>query len=157
MAIAERHGLFVLEDAAQGIMARYDGRPLGSIGHLGAISFHETKNLISGEGGALLVNDERFIERAHVLREKGTNRTKFLQGRIDKYTWVDVGSSYLPSELNAAFLLAQLEQAEPIQAARHAGLGPLRPGSRPARARRPAEPAQGSADLRPPTPTSFTC
>ena len=118
MAIAERHGLLVMEDAAQGIMARYDGRPLGSIGHLGAVSFHETKNLISGEGGALLINDARFVERAHVLREKGTNRTKFLQGRVDKYTWVDMGSSYLPSELNAAFLLAQLEQAEPIQAAR---------------------------------------
>ena len=120
MAIAGRHGLFVMEDAAQGILARYDGRPLGAIGHLGAISFHETKNLVSGEGGALLINDERFIERAHVLREKGTNRTKFMQGRVDKYTWVDLGSSFLPSELNAAFLLAQLEQAEPIQAARHA-------------------------------------
>lgn len=119
MAIADRHGLFVLEDAAQGIAAAYDGRPLGSIGHLGAVSFHETKNLIAGEGGALLVNDERFIDRAHILREKGTNRTKFLQGRVDKYTWVDVGSSYLPSELNAAFLLAQFEGAEAIQAARH--------------------------------------
>ncbi len=119
MAIAERHGLFVLEDAAQGIAARYDGRPLGSIGHLGAVSFHETKNLIAGEGGALLINDERFVERAHILREKGTNRTKFLQGRVDKYTWVDVGSSYLPSELNAAFLLAQFEKVDGIQAARH--------------------------------------
>ncbi len=119
MAIADRHGLFVLEDAAQGIAARYDDRPLGSIGHLGAVSFHETKNLIAGEGGALLINDERFIDRAHILREKGTNRTKFLQGRVDKYTWVDVGSSYLPSELNAAFLLAQLEQVDAIQAARH--------------------------------------
>ena len=119
MAIAERHGLLVLEDAAQGIAARYDGRPLGSIGHLGAMSFHETKNLIAGEGGALLVNDERFVERAHILREKGTNRTKFLQGRVDKYTWVDVGSSYLPSELNAAFLLAQFEKVDEIQAARH--------------------------------------
>ncbi len=119
MAIAERHGLFVLEDAAQGVAARYDGRPLGSIGHLGAVSFHETKNLIAGEGGALLINDERFVDRAHVLREKGTNRTKFLQGRVDKYTWVDVGSSYLPSELNAAFLLAQFEKVEEIQRARH--------------------------------------
>jgi dTDP-4-amino-4,6-dideoxygalactose transaminase len=119
MAIAERHGLFVLEDAAQGIAARYDDRPLGSIGQLGAVSFHETKNLISGEGGALLINDERFVERAHILREKGTNRTKFLQGRVDKYTWVDLGSSYLPSELNAAFLLAQFEKAEEIQSARH--------------------------------------
>ena len=119
MAIADRHGLLVLEDAAQGIAARYDGRPLGSIAHLGAVSFHETKNVISGEGGALLINDERFVERAHILREKGTNRTKFLQGRVDKYTWVDVGSSYLPSELNAAFLLAQLEQVDAIQEARH--------------------------------------
>ena len=119
MAIARRHGLFVLEDAAQGIAARYDGRPLGSIGHLGAVSFHETKNLIAGEGGALLINDERFVERAHILREKGTNRTKFLQGRADKYTWVDVGSSYLPSELNAAFLMAQFEKTAEIQAARH--------------------------------------
>ncbi|WP_342634195.1 dTDP-4-amino-4,6-dideoxygalactose transaminase [Lichenibacterium ramalinae] len=119
MAIADRHGLFVLEDAAQGIAARYDGRPLGSIGHLGAVSFHETKNLIAGEGGALLINDARFVDRAHILREKGTNRTKFLQGRVDKYTWVDVGSSYLPGELNAAFLLAQFEQVDGIQAARH--------------------------------------
>ena len=94
-------------------------RPTGGrsarIGHLGAISFHETKNIISGEGGALTINDERFIERAHILREKGTNRTKFLRGRVDKYTWVDVGSSFLPSELIAAFLLAQLEQIETIQ------------------------------------------
>ena len=120
MAIAERHGLFVLEDAAQGISATYNGKPLGGIGHLGAISFHETKNVISGEGGALTINDERFIERAHILREKGTNRTKFLQGRVDKYTWVDFGSSYLPSELNAAFLLAQLERADEILSTRHA-------------------------------------
>ena len=132
MAIAERHGLFVLEDAAQGIAARYDGRALGSIGHLGAVSFHETKNVISGEGGALLVNDERFVDRAHILREKGTNRTKFLQGLIDKYTWVDLGSSYLPSELNAAFLLAQFEKLDDIQQARrrvwdryHRTLAPL--------------------------------
>lgn len=119
MAIAARHGLYVLEDAAQGIAAQYDGRPLGSIGHLGAFSFHETKNLIAGEGGALLVNDDRFVDRAHILRDKGTNRTQFLQGLVDKYTWVDVGSSFLPSELNAAFLLAQCERMEEIQAARH--------------------------------------
>ncbi len=119
MEIAERHGLFVLEDAAQGIAAHYKDRPLGSIGHLAAVSFHETKNFVSGEGGALLINDERFVDRAHILREKGTNRTKFLQGRVDKYTWVDVGSSYLPSELNAAFLLAQLEKVDEIQAKRH--------------------------------------
>lgn len=114
MAIAERHGLFVVEDAAQGIMSQYKGRPLGSIGHLGALSFHETKNLISGEGGALLVNDPRLTERAEVIREKGTNRSKFFRGQVDKYTWVDVGSSYLPSELVAAFLWAQLENANAI-------------------------------------------
>ncbi len=119
MAIAARHELLVLEDAAQGIAARYDGRPLGSIGHLGAFSFHETKNLIAGEGGALLVNDDRFVNRAHVLRDKGTNRTQFLQGQVHKYTWVDLGSSFLPSELNAAFLLAQFEKVDDIQAARH--------------------------------------
>ncbi len=119
MEIAERHGLWVLEDAAQGIAAHYKDRPLGSIGHLAAVSFHETKNLVAGEGGALLINDERFIDRAHILREKGTNRTKFLQGRVDKYTWVDMGSSYLPSELNAAFLLAQLEKADEIHTKRH--------------------------------------
>lgn len=114
MDIAERRGLFVVEDAAQGISADYCGRPLGGIGHLGAFSFHETKNVISGEGGALLINDPRFIERAQILREKGTNRTKFIQGRVDKYTWVDYGSSYLPSELIAAFLYAQLERAPEI-------------------------------------------
>ncbi|SDR05647.1 dTDP-4-amino-4,6-dideoxygalactose transaminase [Rhizobiales bacterium GAS113] len=114
MAIAQRHGLFVLEDAAQGVSASYEGRPLGGIGHLGALSFHETKNLISGEGGALLVNDKRFLDRAHVLWEKGTNRTAFFEGRVDKYTWVDFGSSYLPSELIAAFLYAQLERADEI-------------------------------------------
>lgn len=114
MAIADRHGLLVLEDAAQGLSAAYNGKPLGSIGHLGAISFHETKNVIAGEGGALTINDARFIDRAHILREKGTNRTKFLQGLVDKYTWVDYGSSFLPSELNAAFLLAQFERADTI-------------------------------------------
>ncbi len=118
MAIADRHGLLVLEDAAQGLSAAYNGKPLGSIGHLGAISFHETKNVISGEGGALTINDARFIDRAHILREKGTNRTKFLQGLVDKYTWVDYGSSFLPSELNAAFLLGQFEQADEILATR---------------------------------------
>ena len=114
MDIAQRRGLFVVEDAAQGISADYCGRPLGGIGHIGAFSFHETKNVISGEGGALLINDPRFIERAQILREKGTNRTKFFQGRVDKYTWVDYGSSYLPSELIAAFLWAQLERASEI-------------------------------------------
>lgn len=114
MAIAEKHGLFVVEDAAQGILSTYKGRPLGSIGHIAALSFHETKNVICGEGGALLINDERFIERAEILREKGTNRSKFFRGQVDKYTWVDVGSSYLPSEILAAFLAAQLDEADTI-------------------------------------------
>lgn len=117
-AIAERHGLAVIEDAAQGVMASYRGRPLGSLGRFGALSFHETKNLISGEGGALLVNRAEDAERAEVIREKGTNRSKFFRGQVDKYTWVDIGSSYLPSELIAAFLYAQMEQAEAITAQR---------------------------------------
>jgi dTDP-4-amino-4,6-dideoxygalactose transaminase len=114
MAIARKHDLLVIEDAAQGVMASYKGRPLGSIGHMGALSFHETKNVISGEGGALLVNDPRFSERAEIIREKGTNRSQFFRGQVDKYTWVDVGSSYLPSELVAAFLSAQMEEADSI-------------------------------------------
>ncbi len=114
MAIAERYKLIVIEDAAQGILSSYKGRPLGSIGHLGAISFHETKNVVAGEGGALLVNDPRFAERADIIWEKGTNRKQFFCGQVDKYTWVDIGSSYLPGELTAAFLWAQLEQAEGI-------------------------------------------
>ena len=118
MAIADQYGLLVVEDAAQGISASYRGRPLGSIGHLGAFSFHETKNVISGEGGALLINDARFIDRAQILREKGTNRTAFFEGRVDKYRWVDFGSSYLPSEIIAAFLFAQLESIDSIQDAR---------------------------------------
>jgi dTDP-4-amino-4,6-dideoxygalactose transaminase len=118
MAIAEEHGLIVIEDAAQGVMASYRGRALGGIGHLGAMSFHETKNLSSGEGGALLVNDERFSDRAEILWEKGTNRSQFFRGQVDKYTWVDVGSSFLPTELVAAFLWAQMEVAESITARR---------------------------------------
>jgi len=114
MSIAERHDLVVIEDAAQGAMASYKGRPLGSIGHLAAISFHETKNLISGEGGALFINDPRFLERAEIIWEKGTNRKKFFRGQVDKYSWVDIGSSFLPSELTAAFLWAQLEEAGDI-------------------------------------------
>ena len=114
MDIAQRHKLLVIEDAAQGIMSTYKGKPLGSIGHLGAYSFHETKNIISGEGGALLINDERFTERAEIVREKGTNRSKFFKGQVDKYTWVDVGSSYLPGEVIAAFLWAQMGEAEAI-------------------------------------------
>lgn len=118
MDIARRYGLLVIEDAAQGIMSTYHGRALGSIGHLGALSFHETKNLISGEGGALLVNDTALAERAEIIREKGTNRSQFFRGHVDKYTWVDIGSSYLPSELIAAFLWAQMEEADSITARR---------------------------------------
>ncbi|EED39224.1 DegT/DnrJ/EryC1/StrS aminotransferase [Stenotrophomonas sp. SKA14] len=114
MATARRHGLRVVEDAAQGIMSSYRGRPLGSIGDLGAFSFHETKNIISGEGGALLCRDDEFGEAAEIIREKGTNRSRFFRGQVDKYTWVDVGSSYLPGEITAAFLSAQMQQAEQI-------------------------------------------
>lgn len=114
MSIAQRHDLLVIEDAAQGIMSTYNDKPLGSIGHLGAYSFHETKNIISGEGGALLINDERFAGRAEIIREKGTNRSQFFRGKVDKYTWVDVGSSYLPGEVIAAFLWAQMEEAQSI-------------------------------------------
>ncbi len=114
MAIARDHNLLVIEDAAQALMSTYRGRPLGSIGDIGAISFHETKNVISGEGGALLVNRPSYTERAEVIREKGTNRSQFFRGQVDKYTWVDIGSSYLPGELIAAFLWAQMEEAETI-------------------------------------------
>ncbi|MFO1406505.1 MAG: dTDP-4-amino-4,6-dideoxygalactose transaminase [Steroidobacteraceae bacterium] len=117
-AIARRHGLGVVEDAAQAIMSSLDGRPLGTFGGMAALSFHATKNLVSGEGGALLVSDPRLAARAEILREKGTNRSQFFRGQVDKYTWVDVGSSYLPSELVAAYLLAQLEHAEAITARR---------------------------------------
>jgi dTDP-4-amino-4,6-dideoxygalactose transaminase len=132
MEIAARHRLIVIEDAAQGIMSTYKGRPLGSIGHLGAYSFHETKNIIAGEGGALLVNDPQLAERAEIIREKGTNRSQFFRGQVDKYTWVDIGSSYLPGEVIAAFLWAQMEEAESITARRlalwdhyHEALAPL--------------------------------
>lgn len=114
MDIARRHDLLVIEDAAQAVMSSYRGRPLGSIGDMAAISFHETKNVISGEGGALLVNNQRFMERAEIIREKGTNRSQFFRGQIDKYTWVDVGSSFLPGEIIAAFLWAQMEEVEAI-------------------------------------------
>ena len=118
LATARERGIAVIEDAAQGILCRYKKRPLGSIGQLAALSFHETKNVISGEGGALLINDARFIERAEIIREKGTNRGSFFRGQAKQYTWVDVGSSYLPSDINAAFLWAQLERAEDITARR---------------------------------------
>jgi dTDP-4-amino-4,6-dideoxygalactose transaminase len=132
MDIAKRHNLLVVEDAAQGIMSTYKGKPLGAIGHLGAYSFHETKNIIAGEGGALLINDERFAERAEIIREKGTNRSQFFRGQVDKYTWMDIGSSYLPGEVIAAFLWAQMEEADVITKKRktiwkqyHEALAPL--------------------------------
>jgi dTDP-4-amino-4,6-dideoxygalactose transaminase len=112
--IAQRYNLLVIEDAAQGVMSKYKGKYLGTIGNMGCYSFHETKNYTCGEGGALIINEERFIERAEIIREKGTNRSKFYRGQVDKYTWVDIGSSYLPSELNAAYLYAQLGMAEEI-------------------------------------------
>lgn len=115
MAIAKKHQLFVIEDAAQGVMSTYKGRPLGTIGDLGAFSFHDTKNYTSGgEGGLLIVNNEKFAERSEILREKGTNRSKFVLGMVDKYTWVDIGSSFLPSELQAAYLYGQMEMADTI-------------------------------------------
>jgi len=118
LEIAKHRRLLVIEDAAQGLMSTHRGRSLGAIGQLGALSFHETKNVISGEGGALLVNHASFLARAEIVREKGTNRSSFLRGEVDKYTWVDIGSSYLPGEIVAAFLWAQLEQAEAITARR---------------------------------------
>lgn len=132
MAIAQKHGLKVVEDAAQGVMSTYKGRALGSIGDVGAYSFHETKNVISGEGGALLVNSPEMSLRAEIIREKGTDRSRFFRGEVDKYTWQDVGSSFLPGELSAAFLWAQLEEADRITKERlaswecyHELLGPL--------------------------------
>jgi dTDP-4-amino-4,6-dideoxygalactose transaminase len=119
MAIAEKYNLFVIEDAAQGMMSTYKDSPLGTIGHLGAYSFHETKNFTSGgEGGLLIINDTRLIDRAEIIREKGTNRSKFFRGQVDKYTWVDIGGSYLPSELQAAYLWGQLEKAQEIDETR---------------------------------------
>jgi len=118
MDVANRHNIFVVEDAAQAIDSYYKGKPLGSIGHLAAFSFHETKNIISGEGGLLAVNDDRFVARSEIIWEKGTNRSAFWRGEVDKYGWVDVGSSFLPSDLTAAFLLAQLEELDNIQSRR---------------------------------------
>jgi dTDP-4-amino-4,6-dideoxygalactose transaminase len=119
-AIARRHGLTVVEDNAHGLFGHYNGRSLGSTAPLSTLSFHETKNVTCGEGGALLLNDPRLIERAEIIREKGTNRSRFFRGQVDKYTWVDIGSSYLPSELLAAYLVAQLESRQAIQDKRHA-------------------------------------
>lgn len=144
LAIAARQGLLVIEDAAQGIMATHRGRSLGAIGHLGTLSFHETKNIISGEGGALLINDPALAARAEIIREKGTNRSQFFRGQVDKYTWVDIGSSYLPGEIIAAFLWAQMEEADAITVRRqalwwryHEAFAPLEQGGR---VRRPVVP-----------------
>jgi dTDP-4-amino-4,6-dideoxygalactose transaminase len=115
MDIAKRHKLYVVEDAAQAIFSTYKGKKLGTIGDLGCLSFHATKNIVSGEGGALLINNETFVERAEIIREKGTNRSRFLRGQVDKYTWEDIGSSYLPSDILSALLLAQIERADEIQ------------------------------------------
>jgi len=146
METARKHKLLVIEDAAQGIMSTYKGRPLGGIGQLATISFHETKNIMSGEGGALLVNAEQFIERAEIIREKGTNRSRFFRGQVDKYTWVDIGSSYLPGEIIGAFLWAQMEEAEAITKRRlqmwetyHQSLEPL---EKMGKIRRPIVPAE---------------
>lgn len=140
-AIAERHGLLVLEDAAQCILSYWKGRHLGTLGAMGALSFHETKNVQCGEGGALLVNDPRFLARAEIVMEKGTDRSRFLKGEVDKYTWVDVGSSYLVNEMTAAFLLAQLEDAASIVGRRvalwEAYDAALEPFERKGRVRRP--------------------
>lgn len=114
-ALADKNSIFLIEDAAQAIDSYYNGRPLGSIGHLAAFSFHETKNISCGEGGVLVINDERFIKRAEIIREKGTNRSAFFRGEVDKYNWVDIGSSFLPSDILAAVLYAQLESLEEIQ------------------------------------------
>jgi len=132
MDIAKRHNLTVVEDAAQAIDSFYNGKPLGGIGHLGCFSFHETKNIQCGEGGMLVINDERFSQRAEIIWEKGTNRAEFFRGEVNKYGWVDIGSSFLPSEITAAFLYAQLENLGDIQNRRkclwdlyYAGLKPL--------------------------------
>lgn len=117
--LAKQKDILVIEDAAQALLSQYHGRYVGTIGQMGCLSFHETKNIISGEGGALLINDPKIIERAEIIREKGTNRSKFFRGQVDKYTWVDIGSSYLPSDIIAAFLYAQMEQAEQIIAKRN--------------------------------------
>jgi dTDP-4-amino-4,6-dideoxygalactose transaminase len=119
MEIAQRKELLVIEDAAQALLSRYQGRYIGTIGQMACLSFHETKNIISGEGGALIINDPAMIERAEIIREKGTNRSQFLRGQVDKYTWVDVSSSYLPSDIIAAFLYAQMENADQIIAKRN--------------------------------------
>jgi len=146
MGIARRYGLLVIEDNAQGMGSSYKGPQLGSIGHMATLSFHETKNIISGEGGALLLNESRFNDRAEMIREKGTNRGQFFRGQVDKYTWVEIGSSYLPSDLVAAFLWAQMEEADAITQRRldiwsiyHQGLSSLEAGGK---VRRPVIPPE---------------
>lgn len=119
VAIAQKYDLLVIEDAAQALLSRHKNKYMGTVGQLGCLSFHETKNIISGEGGALLINDPKLVERAEIIREKGTNRSQFFRGQVDKYTWVDIGSSYLPSDIIAAFLFAQMENAEQIIARRN--------------------------------------
>jgi dTDP-4-amino-4,6-dideoxygalactose transaminase len=153
LAIAGQAGLMVIEDAAQALLSSYRARPLGSLGTMAALSFHQTKNIASGEGGALLVNDAALIERAEIVREKGTNRSRFYRGEVDKYTWVDVGSSYLPGELISAFLLAQLQQAERMTASRiavweryHRALEPLEANGRLVRPTRPVG-SEGNAHI----------
>ncbi len=145
MDVARRHDLVVIEDAAQGLMSRYRGRPVGSVGDLACLSFHETKNITSGEGGALLINNEQYCERAEIIREKGTNRSRFLRGQVDKYTWVDLGSSYLPGEIVAAFLWAQFSAADRITDRRRAVWTTyherFRPLAQPGRLERPQVPA----------------
>src|SRR6266849_264102 len=149
-SLARRRGLMLIEDAAQALGSAYGGRPLGSFGELATISFHETKNLISGEGGALLMNSDQLVERAEIIREKGTNRSKFFRGDVDKYTWVDIGSSFLPSDILAAFLWAQLEAAETIGAARKALWNRYHEGfadaERAGLARRPVVPREASSN-----------
>ena len=148
MDIAQRRGLRVIEDAAQALLSTWHGRAAGTIGHLGCFSFHETKNVISGEGGALAVNDPALVARAEIIREKGTNRSQFFRGQVDKYTWVDVGSSFLPSELVGAYLAAQLEHADEVTEWRRAAWrryrGALAPLARAGRLELPGDPPEGS-------------
>lgn len=153
MALSEKHGFIVVADAAQAIFASYLGKPLGAWGHMAAYSFHETKNIVCGEGGALIINDPRFVARAEIVRDKGTNRQEFLNGQVDKYTWQDKGSSYLQSELAAAFLLSQLEEGAHITAQRlahwnqyHQGFAELEKAGKLTRMTVPAE-AQGNAHI----------